>query len=135
MCESVAEFQGRAVRGPRRSVPARRAAAGRQRPRLLRALRQQRRSGAGDHDLRARHDRDAVEATRDGAFDFLEKPLARDRVLLVVKNALERSDLQRENQRFRELVGDAPRMIGKSAAFRRAVTRRRRWPGPTPACC
>ena len=35
--------------------------------------------------------RDAVEATRSGAFDFLEKPLARDRVLLVVKNALERS--------------------------------------------
>ena len=49
---------------------------------------------------------DAVEATQIGAFDFLEKPLARDRVLLVVKNALEWSDLQRENQRFRELVGD-----------------------------
>jgi two-component system nitrogen regulation response regulator NtrX len=65
--------------------------------------------------------RDAVEATRSGAFDFLEKPLARDRVLLVTKNALERSDLQRENQRFRELVGDAPRMIGTSAAFRHAV--------------
>jgi two-component system nitrogen regulation response regulator NtrX len=66
--------------------------------------------------------RDAVEATRIGAFDFLEKPLARDRVLLVVKNALERLDLQRENQRFRELVGDAPKMIGRSAAFQRAVT-------------
>ena len=65
--------------------------------------------------------RDAVEATRSGAFDFLEKPLARDRVLLVVKNALERADLQRENQRFRELVGEAPRMIGKSAAFQQAV--------------
>jgi two-component system nitrogen regulation response regulator NtrX len=65
--------------------------------------------------------RDAVEATQNGAFDFLEKPLARDRVLLVVKNALERSDLQRENQRFRELVGDGPRMIGRSAAFLHAV--------------
>ena len=65
--------------------------------------------------------RDAVEATRIGAFDFLEKPLARDRVLVVVKNALERSDLQRENQRFRELVGDAPKMIGRSPAFQRAV--------------
>jgi two-component system, NtrC family, nitrogen regulation response regulator NtrX len=65
--------------------------------------------------------RDAVEATRSGAFDFLEKPLARDRVLLVVKNALERVALQRENQRFRELVGDAPKMIGKSAAFQHAV--------------
>ena len=67
--------------------------------------------------------RDAIDATRNGAFDFLEKPLARDRVLLVVKNALERSDLQLENQRFRDLVGEAPKMIGKSAAFRRAVTR------------
>jgi two-component system, NtrC family, nitrogen regulation response regulator NtrX len=65
--------------------------------------------------------RDAVEATRIGAFDFLEKPLARDRVLVVVKNALERSDLQRENQRFRELVGDGPKMIGQSVAFQRAV--------------
>jgi two-component system nitrogen regulation response regulator NtrX len=65
--------------------------------------------------------RDAVEATRAGAFDFLEKPLARDRVLLVARNAIERVDLERENQRFRELVGDAPRMIGQSAAFRLAV--------------
>ena len=65
--------------------------------------------------------RDAVDSTRSGAFDFLEKPLARDRVLLVVKNALERADLQRENQRFRELVGDAPRMIGQSATFLHAV--------------
>ena len=64
---------------------------------------------------------DAVEATRIGAFDFLEKPLARDRVLLVVKNALEWSDLQRENQRFRELVGPAPRMIGSAPAFLQAV--------------
>ncbi len=65
--------------------------------------------------------RDAVDATRSGAFDFLEKPLARDRVLLVTRNAIERSELQRENQRFRELVGDAPKMIGTSAAFRQAV--------------
>jgi two-component system nitrogen regulation response regulator NtrX len=65
--------------------------------------------------------RDAVEATRNGAFDFLEKPLARDRVLLVVKNALERSDLQRENQRYREIVGDAPVMIGSSGAIQHTV--------------
>ena len=64
---------------------------------------------------------DAVEATRIGAFDFLEKPLGRDRVLLVVKNALEWSDLQRENQRYRELVGDAPRMIGSAPVFQQAV--------------
>jgi two-component system nitrogen regulation response regulator NtrX len=65
--------------------------------------------------------RDAVEATRGGAFDFLEKPLSRDRVLLVAAHAIERADLQRENQRFRELVGEAPQMIGRSATFRHAV--------------
>src|SRR5207342_1017282 len=63
----------------------------------------------------------AVEATRSGAFDFLEKPLARDRVLLVVKNALRWSDLQRENQRYRELAGDPPRMIGSAPVFQHAV--------------
>ena len=41
--------------------------------------------------------------------------------VLAVKNALERSDLQIENQRYKELVGDGPRMIGKSLAFQRAV--------------
>ena len=38
---------------------------------------------------------DAVEATRSGAFDFLEKPLSRDKVLLAIKNALEHSSLRR----------------------------------------
>ena len=64
---------------------------------------------------------DAVEATRAGAFDFLEKPLSRDLVLLAVKNAMEHSSLRQENERLREMVGSAPRMIGASAAWVRAV--------------
>jgi len=66
---------------------------------------------------------DAVEATRAGAFDFLEKPLSRDRVLLAVKNALEQSTLRKENERLRELVGSGPsgKMIGESPAWLRAV--------------
>src|SRR6202789_4751631 len=40
---------------------------------------------------------DAVAATRAGAFDFLEKPLGRDKVLLSLKNALEQANLRREN--------------------------------------
>jgi two-component system, NtrC family, nitrogen regulation response regulator NtrX len=64
---------------------------------------------------------DAVEATRAGAFDFLEKPLSRDRVLVAVKNALEQSSLRKENERLRELVGSSPRMIGASTAWQRAV--------------
>jgi two-component system nitrogen regulation response regulator NtrX len=64
---------------------------------------------------------DAVEATRAGAFDFLEKPLSRDKVLLSVKNALEQASLRRENERLRELVGAGARMIGASPAFTRVV--------------
>ncbi len=64
---------------------------------------------------------DAVEATRAGAFDFLEKPLGRDRVLLALKNALEQATLKRENERLRELVGTGPQMIGVSAAWSKAV--------------
>ncbi|MBV8906003.1 MAG: sigma-54-dependent Fis family transcriptional regulator, partial [Acidobacteriia bacterium] len=64
---------------------------------------------------------DAVEATRAGAFDFLEKPLSRDRVLVAVKNALEQSNLRKENERLRELVGSPHRMIGSSGAWQRAV--------------
>jgi two-component system, NtrC family, nitrogen regulation response regulator NtrX len=68
---------------------------------------------------------DAVEATRLGAFDFLEKPLSRDKVLLAVKHALEHSALREENARLRELVtsrtAEETRMIGASPSFQRVV--------------
>jgi two-component system, NtrC family, nitrogen regulation response regulator NtrX len=64
---------------------------------------------------------DAVDATRAGAYDFLEKPLARDKVLLALKNALEQSSLREENERLREKVGSEPRMIGSSAVWQRIV--------------
>ena len=77
---------------------------------------------------------EAVEATRAGAFDFLEKPLSRDKVLLSLKHALEESKLRDENQRLREMAG-APRMIGSSPAFGRSWNRRRWRRAPMPACC
>ena len=58
----------------------------------------------------------AVEATRQGAFDFLEKPLARDRVLLSLRNAVESSRLQREARRQR---GDSEELVGSSPAMQR----------------
>src|SRR5271167_4981117 len=64
---------------------------------------------------------DAVEATRAGAFDFLEKPLGRDRVMVAVKNALEQGTLKQENKRLKEAVGPGTRMIGASPAFERAL--------------
>src|SRR5580692_5613122 len=59
---------------------------------------------------------EAVEATRAGAFDFLEKPLSRDKVLLSLRNAVAETQLRDENQRLREIAG-AARMIGSSPAF------------------
>jgi two-component system nitrogen regulation response regulator NtrX len=64
---------------------------------------------------------DAVEATRAGAYDFLEKPLSRDKVLLALKNAVEQTTLRQENERLRELVGAGSRMIGSSPAWSRVV--------------
>ncbi len=61
----------------------------------------------------------AVEATKLGAFDFMEKPLERDRVLLVLRNALERRRLQEENRDLRVSFEERFRMVGGSAALRR----------------
>ncbi|MDX2191749.1 MAG: sigma-54 dependent transcriptional regulator [Gemmatimonadales bacterium] len=58
----------------------------------------------------------AVEATRRGAFDVLEKPLDTDRLLLTVRNALRHGDLERENAELRDGAG-AELMVGASAAL------------------
>ena len=57
---------------------------------------------------------DAVRATREGAFDFLEKPLDRDTLILRLRNALELRSKSREVATLRaakyEMIGDAPVM-------------------------
>ncbi|MHC4939804.1 MAG: sigma-54-dependent transcriptional regulator [Planctomycetota bacterium] len=58
----------------------------------------------------------AVKATQKGAFDFLEKPLDRDRVLLLARNALQTTHLQRENTKLR--TRDATRILGASKPVR-----------------
>ena len=58
----------------------------------------------------------AVEATRRGAFDFFEKPLERERVLLSLRNAVESFRLQSESRTRREEVDE---LIGSSPALRR----------------
>lgn len=59
----------------------------------------------------------AVEATRLGAFDFMEKPLERERVLLVLRNALEKRRLSEENRDLKRAVGERFRMVGASPAL------------------
>ena len=59
----------------------------------------------------------AVEATKTGAFDFLEKPPDLNRLLISVRNALKSSELMKENLQIRtELYGETE-IIGKSPAM------------------
>ncbi len=60
----------------------------------------------------------AVEATRLGAFDFLEKPLERERILLVLRNALAQRKLSEENRDLRRRVENRFQMVGRSAAMK-----------------
>ncbi|MBI5196760.1 MAG: sigma-54-dependent Fis family transcriptional regulator [Nitrospirae bacterium] len=56
----------------------------------------------------------AVQATKLGAYDFLEKPLATEKVLIVVRRALEKQRLEKENIALRtsgwEIIGENPKM-------------------------
>src|SRR5437867_7585028 len=60
----------------------------------------------------------AVEATKLGAFDFIEKPLASERVLVTIRNALDSTRLQDENRSLKRAVEARHQMVGESAALR-----------------
>jgi two-component system, NtrC family, nitrogen regulation response regulator NtrX len=68
----------------------------------------------------------AVEATRLGAFDFIEKPLARERVLVTIRNALDQRRLKDENRALRRAVEVRHQMVGESAALRGVMDEIRR---------
>ncbi len=65
-------------------------------------------SGHGNIEL-------AVKATRSGAYDFLEKPLSLERVLIVSKRAFERRTLEIENKALRKDLIKKYRLIGASS--------------------
>src|SRR3982750_1239047 len=60
----------------------------------------------------------AVEATKLGAFDFIEKPLASERVLVTIRNALDSTRLQDENRSLKRAVEARYQMVGESPALR-----------------
>jgi two-component system nitrogen regulation response regulator NtrX len=71
---------------------------------------------------------DAVQATRLGAFDFIEKPFTSERVLVTVAKGLEMRELRQENRELKvamearyELVGQSPALRGVLDAVRRAA--------------
>jgi DNA-binding NtrC family response regulator len=67
-------------------------------------------SGHGDIEI-------AVEAIKKGAFDFLEKPLDLNRLLITIRNALERSDLITETRVLKRKISKTNEMIGESEAI------------------
>src|SRR5579872_6113076 len=64
----------------------------------------------------------AVEATKKGAFDFIEKPVASDRVLLSLRNALDQRRLRDENRSLKRAVEVRHQMIGESGALKQVMS-------------
>jgi two-component system nitrogen regulation response regulator NtrX len=60
----------------------------------------------------------AVEATKLGAFDFIEKPLASERVLVTIRNALDQTRLADENRSLKRAVEARHQMVGESPGLR-----------------
>ena len=58
---------------------------------------------------------DAVRATKAGAYDLIEKPLDRERLMVALRNALERRAMEREVQGLRAMTDERFEMVGKSA--------------------
>ncbi len=65
----------------------------------------------------------AVEATQLGAYDFLEKPLDTDRILLTLRNAMQHVDLASENVRLKAEVHAQYEIVGSSKAIRQVIER------------
>jgi two-component system nitrogen regulation response regulator NtrX len=67
----------------------------------------------------------AVRATKLGAFDFIEKPLALEKTMLVVKNGIEHLRLEQENRRLRAELERSYHILGDSVpmkALRQLIT-------------
>ena len=68
----------------------------------------------------------AVEATKLGAFDFLEKPLSTERVKVTIRNALDRRKLLDENRSWRKADQVRHEMVGESASLAKVTEEIRR---------
>jgi two-component system, NtrC family, nitrogen regulation response regulator NtrX len=60
----------------------------------------------------------AVQATRKGAFDFIEKPLSYDKIILSITNGLRFAKLQQENLLLRQSSPDQPVLTGESTTIK-----------------
>ena len=60
----------------------------------------------------------AVKSTKLGAYDFIEKPLSLEKVLLCIQNAIKTSQLVEENRELKAKIGKEHEMIGSSKPIR-----------------
>lgn len=60
----------------------------------------------------------AVNATKLGAFDFIEKPLSLEKTVLTIRNAIKQRELERVNAQLAEQLSEEYAMIGESVAMR-----------------
>ncbi len=60
----------------------------------------------------------AVQATRMGAYDFIEKPPSYDKLVLAITNALRVSELEQENRILRQQASSRPELTGASPVMR-----------------
>ncbi len=60
----------------------------------------------------------AVNATKLGAFDFIEKPLSLEKTILTVRNAIKQRELERVNKNLTEQISHEYEMVGDSIAMR-----------------
>ncbi|MDQ6789035.1 MAG: sigma-54 dependent transcriptional regulator [Acidobacteriota bacterium] len=60
----------------------------------------------------------AVNATKLGAFDFIEKPLSIEKTVLTVRNSIKQRELERVNQNLAAQVNQEYEMVGESVAMR-----------------
>jgi len=63
----------------------------------------------------------AVEAMKEGAYDFVTKPLRKVELTTTVRKALERRRLSAENRRLRARLAESDEVIGRSPAMRRVL--------------
>ncbi len=61
----------------------------------------------------------AVDAIKKGAYDFIEKPLDLNRLLITIKNALDKSTLVEETKRLKQKVNKNYEMVGNSPALQK----------------
>jgi DNA-binding NtrC family response regulator len=59
----------------------------------------------------------AVESVKKGAYDFIQKPLDLNRLLLTIRNAIEKSELVQETKQLRKKIVKSAEIIGKSPAI------------------